>query len=60
MVCLRNHHILRRNMKFNGLAYHLYHPGITRSHLEENDQLLKQIVEKGLSWCEKGIDSRGQ
>lgn len=52
---LINHGLVRRNIKFNALAYHLYHPMNDRSHLGENDRLLKETVEQRRYWCEKGI-----
>ncbi len=52
---LINYGLIRRNIKFNGLAYHLYHPMNDRSYLEENDRLLQKTVEQKRCWCEKGI-----
>jgi len=52
---LINHGLMRRNLKFNALAYHLYHPMIDRTHLEENNRLLQQTIELQRSWCESGI-----
>ncbi len=54
---LLNYGLVRRNIKFNALAYHLYHPHNDRSHLEENNQLLKKTIENKLVWCEKGVNS---
>lgn len=54
---LLNYGLVRRNIKFNALAYHLYHPLNDRAHLEANDQLLKTTVEQKLTWCEKGVNS---
>lgn len=52
---LINYGLVRRNIKFNALAYHLYHPMNDRSHLEDNDRLLQETVEQKRCWCEKGI-----
>ena len=52
---LINYGLVRRNIKFHGLAYHLYHPMNDRSHLQENDGLLQKTVEQKRCWCEKGI-----
>lgn len=52
---LINSGLVRRNIKFNALAYHLYHPMNDRSHLDENDRLLRKTIEQKRSWCEKGI-----
>ncbi|MHB8808764.1 MAG: glycosyltransferase family 2 protein [Desulfobulbaceae bacterium] len=55
-VRLLNNGIRRRNMRFNGLAYHLYHPMNDRTRLENNDQILRQTIERRLTWCVKGLD----
>ncbi|MCI5147124.1 MAG: glycosyltransferase, partial [Candidatus Electrothrix sp. AR3] len=52
---LLNYGLTRRNIKFNALAYHLYHPRNDRGHLGKNDQLLKKTVEDKLVWCVKGV-----
>ena len=53
---LINYGLVRRNIKFNALAYHLYHPMNDRSYLEENDRLLQETVEQKSCWCEQGIN----
>jgi glycosyltransferase involved in cell wall biosynthesis len=53
---LIHHGLMRRNIKFNALAYHLYHPINDRRNLEENDRLLQETIDKRLKWCEKGIN----
>jgi len=55
-VRLLNNGVKRRNMKFNGLAYHLYHPMNDRTRLVDNDQILNETIEKKLTWCRKGIN----
>lgn len=52
---LLNCGLIRRNIKFNALAYHLYHPHNDRSHLEDNNKLLKKTVAEKIIWCEKGV-----
>jgi glycosyltransferase involved in cell wall biosynthesis len=52
---LINYGLIRQNMKFNALAYHLHHPMNDRSNLEENDRLLRKTIEQRCSRCEKGI-----
>ncbi len=52
---LLNYGLMRRNVKFNALAYHLYHPLNDRGHLAKNDQLLRETIEKKCIWCEKGV-----
>ncbi len=53
---LLNSGIRRQNMRFNALAYHLYHPMNDRTRLEHNDRILKRTIDLKLTWCEKGID----
>jgi len=55
-VRLLNSGVRRQNMKFNGLAYHLYHPINDRTRLENNDRILEQTIKQRLTWCEKGLD----
>ena len=54
---LLNYGLKRRSVKFNALAYHLYHPRNDRSHLPENDRLLKETIEQKKVWCEKGVNA---
>lgn len=46
----------RRNLKFSGLAYHIYHKENDRSSLEKNHQLLEETIKNKLIKCEMGID----
>lgn len=52
---LINYGLIRQNIKFNALAYHLHHPMNDRSNLKKNDRLLKETIEQNSSFCEKGI-----
>ncbi len=47
--------LVRRNLKFNALAYHLYHAINDRSFLEINDTILQETLDRKKIWCEKGI-----
>ncbi len=53
---LLNNGVRRQNMRFNALAYHLYHPMNDRARLEYNDRILRRTIDLKLTWCEKGID----
>jgi glycosyltransferase involved in cell wall biosynthesis len=53
---LINSGLMRRNLKFNALAYHLYHPMNDRGHLSANDAILQETVDKNKCWCDKGIN----
>ncbi len=47
--------LVRRNLKFNALAYHLYHSMSDRGQLETNDRILQNTLDQKANWCEKGI-----
>jgi len=53
---LINNGLTRRNVKFNALTYHLYHAMNDRSHLDANNVILKETIQKKRFWCEKGIN----
>ena len=53
---LLNHGLIRRNMKFNALAYHLFHPMNDRNHLAANDAILQKTIVKKRKWCVRGLD----
>lgn len=55
-VRLMNIGLWRQNVKFNALAYHLYHPKNDRRHLAANDKILAQTIRKRLSRCEHGLE----
>uniref|UniRef100_UPI0040579B0B glycosyltransferase family 2 protein n=1 Tax=Candidatus Electrothrix sp. TaxID=2170559 RepID=UPI0040579B0B len=54
---LLNYGLIRKNVKFKALAYHLYHPRNDRSHLLENDRLLSETIEQKKIWCDKGVNA---
>ncbi|TLS72922.1 glycosyltransferase [Aliarcobacter thereius] len=51
-----NNGFLRQNLKFAGIAYHIYHNENSRKMLEINDEILKNTIEKKLKTCKNGID----
>ena len=53
---LMNAGVTRKNLKFAGIAYHLYHPENPRSSLPENDQRLQQSINEKRIRCDDGID----
>lgn len=53
---LLNSGVLRQNLKFLALGYHLFHPMNTRERLPINDAILKRTIDQRLRWCERGID----
>jgi glycosyltransferase involved in cell wall biosynthesis len=57
-ICLRlnNNGIDRINLKFAGIAYHLYHPEAQRTSLEANDDILEKAIKEKQTFCELGLD----
>lgn len=53
---LLNSGVLRRNLRFSALAYHLYHPQIKKRDLTNNNSLLDFTVANKLKRCENGLD----
>ena len=56
VVRLMNKGIRRGNLKFKATAYHLYHPERSRESLTNNDLILRNTIERKLTWCKNGID----
>jgi glycosyltransferase involved in cell wall biosynthesis len=53
---LYNSGINRKSIKFNCIAYHIWHNENSRKMLDTNDKILANTIEKKLKWCENGID----
>ncbi len=51
---LFNKGISRRNLKFSGLQYHLFH--LESSSNDGNIELLNKSINENLSWCNNGIN----
>ncbi|WP_392561348.1 glycosyltransferase family 2 protein [Orbus sturtevantii] len=56
VVRLLNNHIIRQDLRFGGVAYHLYHHENSRHNLDDNDQLLKLAVKNSVHNCEHGLN----
>jgi len=56
VVRLFNVGIMRNNLKFSALAYHLHHPENSKALLPENDILLQNSVSNNLSYCNNGLE----
>jgi glycosyltransferase involved in cell wall biosynthesis len=52
---LFNKGIRRQNLRFNAIAYHLYHPTNSRQCLASNDAILDDTCDQQLSWCDQGL-----
>ena len=55
-VRLFNNGVMRKNIKFAALAYHLYHPENPRQSLPENDQRLQMSMDENMIRCNDGIE----
>ena len=53
---LLNVNVRRQNVKFNALAFHLYHPSQSRDYLEQNNDLLSDTLQMKKKWCDNGLD----
>ncbi len=53
---LLHHGVARRNLRFNAIAYHLYHSEHSRESLPENDRILAATVIQKKTWCENGVN----
>ena len=56
-VRLLNNGIQRKNVRFNALQFHLFHPDNTRKNLKRNDQLLEATISNKSIWCQNGLSS---
>ena len=54
-VRLMNAGIARKDVKFNAIAYHLYHHENTRASLPLNDQILENAIASKKKWCDEGL-----
>ena len=54
-VRLFNKGKFRKNIKFSGLAFHLYHEEKSRSNISVNDNHLLESVSSKSSWCDNGL-----
>jgi len=55
IVRLFNRGIHRKTIKFNCIAYHIWHDENSRKSLSKNDELLENTINNKLRWCENGI-----
>ena len=55
VVRLFNNGVLRKNVKFSALAYHLYHEEKSSSNISINDSHLLQTINSKKSWCDNGL-----
>jgi glycosyltransferase involved in cell wall biosynthesis len=55
-VRLLNSGIIRKNIHFNSIQFHLWHIENIRTSLIKNDLLLESVINSNSSWCNNGID----
>jgi glycosyltransferase involved in cell wall biosynthesis len=53
---LLNNGIIRKNLRFNAIQFHLWHIENTRTSLRKNDLLLKSVINNNSKWCNNGIN----
>lgn len=56
---LQNAGVRRRNLKFGGVAYHLYHPTRPVQTLAQNIIHLERVLAQQLTRCDNGLDRYG-
>jgi len=56
VVRLLNNDILRSNIKFSAIAYHIYHNENSREMLSINDEILNEAIKYNLLRCKNGIN----
>jgi len=56
VVRLLNNGVMRKNIKFAAIAYHLYHPENPRQSLPENDRRLQRSIDENMIRCDNGIE----
>ena len=55
-VRLLNSGIIRHNLRFNAIQFHLWHIENTRLSLIQNDVILNSSINNNSKWCNNGID----
>ena len=55
-IRLTNSGIKRQNLRFNAIAFHLYHKENSREMLKKNDEIMQNSIDKQLIWCNNGIN----
>ena len=52
-----NNGIIRKNIRFAAIQFHLWHNEVTRKGLSKNNELLEIAMKKNLTKCKDGIYS---
>lgn len=56
IIRMINSGIKRQNLKFGGIAYHLYHQENSKASLAKNDELLYNAIQYGITACDDGLN----
>ena len=56
VIRFMNNSIQRKNLKFGGIVFHLFHHERSRNSLNQNDSLMDETIRKNLRRCDNGID----
>jgi glycosyltransferase involved in cell wall biosynthesis len=54
---LFNSGVIRKNIRFNAIQFHLWHTENSRISLGRNDEMLRDAINNRIQWCENGINS---
>jgi len=56
VVRLFNNGLKRQNVRFNAIAFHIWHNENSRKSLKRNDEILEDAIKNSLVFCENGIN----
>jgi len=54
---LMNSAIKRKNIRFKAIQFHLWHNENSRISLKKNDEILNNVINNHIEWCENGMNS---
>jgi len=47
--------VQKKQLKMGGVQFHIYHKFASRDNLDYHEQVLREVIEKNIVWCENGI-----
>ena len=56
VIRLLNNGIGRKNVYFNLIQFHLWHPNSSRKSLQKNNAILENTIQNELKWCDDGLN----
>ena len=51
-----NNGVKGKRLRYGGIVYHIYHPGTSKSRLEENTRIQSETIREGKTWCTNGVN----